>query len=57
MNSERKAYLNRLAEEFDLPLDTVLLVASFLPESEDYDGLITMLEDMTDEFDGFACDE
>lgn len=51
MNSERNAYLNGLAEEFGLPPSAVFLAASMLGESEDYDGLITTLEDLSDEYE------
>lgn len=51
MNSERKAYLNGLAEEYGLPPSAVFFVASTLGESEDEDGLISALEDLSDEYE------
>lgn len=39
----RKDYLNRLAEEYGR---NVYFLADMLGESEDFDGLLTSLEDM-----------
>lgn len=39
----RRAYLESLCEEY--PRDTVYALASILGSSEDFDGLITSLED------------
>lgn len=44
----RRAYLESLAQEHGLPLETVLLAASLLGPSEDFDGLVTTLEDEAD---------
>ena len=44
----RRDYLRTLAEDNDWPLDTVLMAASMLGQSEDFDGLITHLEDHLD---------
>ena len=41
----RKDYLNSLAEEFGLSKSLVYSIASMLGESEDFDGLLTTLED------------
>lgn len=41
----RKEYLKELAEEFGVDYGTVLALASALGESEDFDGLVTTLED------------
>ena len=41
----RKDYLNSLAEEFGLDKSTVYSIASLLGSSEDFDGLLTTLED------------
>ncbi|WP_196160910.1 RNA polymerase [Reinekea sp. G2M2-21] len=41
----RKAYLESLADNFELDLDTVMLAASMLGPEEDFDGLVTTLED------------
>lgn len=41
----RTEYLKNLAEEFDLPFATVCMIASLLGPSEDFDGLITALDD------------
>ena len=40
--ADRNAYLKSLAEDYG---DIVYVLASVLPESEDFDGLITELED------------
>lgn len=47
----RKAYLKGLAEEFGLPESEVFLAASILGPSEDFDGLITTLEDRAEQLD------
>jgi hypothetical protein len=44
----RRAYLESLCDDFGLPLGTVVFMANMLGESEDFDGLITMLEDEAD---------
>lgn len=51
----RKSYLISLAEDFSLPVRVVLTIASVLGASEDFDGLITELEDLSwsSEFEGF----
>ena len=42
----RKDYLTGLAEDFGLPVNTVFMVASMLGPNEDFDGLISHLEDI-----------
>lgn len=42
---DRKDYLNSLAEEFDIDKSIVYSLAHMLGESEDFDGLVTSLED------------
>ncbi len=53
----RRQYLHDLAGEYELPLDVVLMLASMLGPSEDFDGLITELCDITDsgEFADYAA--
>ena len=41
----RGAYLKSLAEDYDMPLDHVETLAEMLGEIEDFDGLVTSLED------------
>ena len=41
----RKDYLNSLADEFGVDRQTVYTMASMLGSSEDFDGLVTSLED------------
>ena len=42
----RKDYLDNLAEDFGVDTDTVYTLASMLGKIEDFDGLVTSLEDM-----------
>ena len=44
----RKEYLESLAEDYGLDYGTVALLAGTMGESEDFDGLVTMLEDYED---------
>lgn len=41
----RREYLKMLSEEFAVPFDAVCALASVLGKSEDFDGLISVLED------------
>jgi len=45
----RKDYLNHLADDFGIERDTVYSIASMLGSSEDFDGLVTALEDYAEE--------
>ena len=45
---DRRAYLESLCLEYDR--DIVYMLADLLGSSEDFDGLITSLEDYADEF-------
>ena len=42
---DRKDYLKSLAEDFDMDYKDVVMIATTLGESEDFDGLVTSLED------------
>lgn len=42
----RAEYLKMLSEDFDVDLDTVHALADVLGPMEDFDGLVTSLEDM-----------
>jgi hypothetical protein len=44
--ANREEYLNELREDYDA--DMVNMLTSILPESEDFDGLVTALEDAMD---------
>lgn len=44
----RRAYLDSLAEEY--PREIVYALAGLLGPSEDFDGLVTSLEDAAEEF-------
>jgi len=46
----RQDYLDSLAEDFELDRETVYMMADLLGESEDFDGLITSLEDYSELF-------
>lgn len=50
---DRKDYLQSLADEFGCSLSTVVQLASLLGPSEDFDGLVTMLEDYLDMGDDY----
>lgn len=41
----RKDYLESLAEDFDVSLSDVCMLAGLLGPNEDFDGLVTSLED------------
>lgn len=41
----RKHYLQCLAEDYDIDYKDVVMLATTLGESEDFDGLISALED------------
>jgi len=43
--TNRKSYLHGVAEQFGVDYSTVAILADILGESEDFDGLITSLED------------
>ena len=43
--SNRKEYLESLADEYCTDIDTVLSMAEILGPSEDFDGLVTSLQD------------
>jgi len=43
--TSRKDYLECLAEELGLDVETVFMTASMLGSNEDFDGLVTTLED------------
>ncbi len=46
----RKDYLINLADDFGVDQGTVFSLASILGKIEDFDGLVTSLEDMGDGF-------
>jgi hypothetical protein len=47
--TNRREYLEALAEDFGIDTQTVFTLASILGASEDFDGLVTALEDHADE--------
>lgn len=44
----RKEYLESLAEDYGIDYGTVAMLASILGASEDFDGLVSALEDYED---------
>ena len=48
----RKDYLECMAADYCVPLDIVCALASVLGKNEDFDGLISSLEDMEGMFEG-----
>ncbi len=44
----RTAYLESLADDYGMDLDTVISLADILGEEEDFDGLVTSLQDYQD---------
>lgn len=48
---DRKDYLEQLADMNGVNLDSVLMLADILGPNEDFDGLVTSIGDMGDEFD------
>jgi hypothetical protein len=44
----RKEYLKGLAEDYGVPLSIVYAAASLLGSNEDFDGLVTEIEDYAD---------
>lgn len=43
--ANRKEYLNSLADEYGIDKETVYTLAEILGENEDFDGLVTSLEE------------
>jgi len=42
---DREDYLRQLADENEVDYDTVLALAEMLGENEDFDGLVTSIQD------------
>ena len=47
--TSRKDYLTCLAEDMGIDVKTVFSLASMLGSSEDFDGLVTALEDISED--------
>lgn len=47
---ERNCYLRELAEEYGVPMYVVRSLADMLGPNEDYDGLVSALEDYCEMF-------
>ena len=48
--NSRRHYLQCLSEDYGVPLEVVYSLADMLGESEDWDGLISALEDAEEMF-------
>lgn len=46
--ANRREYLQGLADEFGIDPGTVFMLADMLGPNEDFDGLVTSLEDMAE---------
>jgi hypothetical protein len=44
--TDRRDYLNALADEYDVDSSTVFVLADMLGKSEDFDGLISSIQDI-----------
>jgi len=44
--ASRRDYLDSLAEDYDIDRDTVYMMADVLGPTEDFDGLVSSLEDL-----------
>lgn len=53
----RKDYLENLAVENGVPLATVITLADLLGESEDFDGLVTAVEDASEDMEDELSEE
>jgi hypothetical protein len=51
--NSRGAYLRDLSDEYGVPLSTVKMLASMLGSSEDFDGLVSALEDYDEDSEDF----
>ena len=45
----RRDYLTQLADGYGVDIDTVLMLAGMLGPNEDFDGLVTHIEDIAEE--------
>jgi hypothetical protein len=50
--ANRRDYLDSLAADLGVPVHIVYTLAAVLGQSEDFDGLVTALEDYADELEG-----
>jgi hypothetical protein len=46
--ADRAEYLDSLAEEYEIDIDVVLNLAEILGPNEDFDGLVTTLQDYSE---------
>ena len=46
----RDHYLNSLADDSGVPIETVRVLADLLGESEDFDGLVVAVQDAGDDY-------
>jgi len=45
---DRRDYINSLADDLDVPRKTAFAIADILGPDEDFDGLVTTLEDYSE---------
>lgn len=45
----REDYLQCLADDYGVPYESVLIIADMLGEDEDFDGLVSAIEDIAEE--------
>jgi hypothetical protein len=53
ISTKRKQYLDQLAEDYGVPRKVVYLAASILGSNEDYDGLISHVEELSEMYSDF----
>lgn len=53
----RKEYLIDLSEEYGIDRADVFMMADLLGEDEDYDGLVSMVQDLADSLGDYDGDE
>lgn len=54
--ANRKEYLKDLADSYGLRLSDIMPLADILGENEDFDGLVTAVEDYADLLEGMGED-
>lgn len=54
--NSRMEYLEGVSDDFGVPLSTVQVLANILGPNEDFDGLITAVEDEADRIDSIEGD-
>ena len=47
MDRQRKEYLTELAEDYGVPIGKVVSLANLLGEAEDYDALVSFVQELS----------